>query len=78
MTRDLDQLAVEPGQRLTIPEADYMFGDGPLIFDVEDFGDVAEYWGIIWIEVRGREIFAPGSRPRTVAVRLAALSKVRS
>lgn len=75
MAHNLDELglAIRAGRRLTIPEADYMFGEGPLVLDVAGFGDVAEYWGIIWIEVRGREVFSHGTRPRTVAVRLAAL-----
>jgi hypothetical protein len=77
MSRNPDPLdqAMQAGVRLELPEADYMFGEGPLTLDVDGFGDVAQYWGIIWIEVRGREIFEHGSRPRTVAVRLSALAR---
>lgn len=73
MARDLDYLglAVRPGQWLTIHEADYMFGQGPLVFDL--VGNVGEYGGIVWVELHGREVFSHGTKPRSVAVRLEAL-----
>lgn len=79
MAHDLDYLGlpIRSGQRLTIPEADYMFGEGPITIDVISLGDVAEYGGIVWVVVKGNQIFSNGSEPRTICVRLEALRAVR-
>ncbi|WP_433304225.1 hypothetical protein ACQP2F_14315 [Actinoplanes sp. CA-030573] len=76
MTGSQFDVAVERGQRVVLPEDNYLFGQGTLTLDVTSVGEVSESGGVLWVELRGTQQFPGGPGPhRTVSARLTALQE---
>ena len=68
---------VQPGQVLTLAEADYLYGRGDLVLRVAAVGDVERLPDGEWLPVRGVQLGRDGTelREREVRVRVAALTR---
>ncbi|NJP31090.1 hypothetical protein [Micromonospora thermarum] len=53
------------GHTIRVPEDGYKFGTGPLTLHISEVIGRSEFDGVVWVEVRGREVRPDGS----VAVR---------
>jgi hypothetical protein len=71
-----DQLS-EPDMVLTLAEADYCYGTGPLTMRIDDIGaDPTTFRRLEWVRVTGREIWPDGTEhPREVMARVSAIQR---
>lgn len=83
MTRPEPAPLVAVGEVVTVAEADYCYGAGPLRLRVTAAPADVDHPGLEWIVLSGREIWYDrgeprDGRPRTALVRVAALRAART
>jgi hypothetical protein len=71
----LDGVPLDPGTRLVVNEADYLYGVGPVVVVVVELLGVAVLDGEPWVELRAQQIVIGGRIPRFITVRLGALKR---
>jgi hypothetical protein len=74
MTTVIGGVPINPGSRLVVEDADYMFGLGRVTVVVREVLGVAEHDREPWVELNTDQVLIGGALvPRTITVRLAAV-----
>lgn len=73
-TQVVGGVALRPGLRLVVAEADYLYGTGPVTLIVGGVDQIIWHAGEDWVELHGDEMHPGGvTIPRVISVRVTAL-----